>query len=308
MHPVEDVDLTGTSVEQYSIVALIAAGSQGRVYRGRDERLKRDVAIKVVRPGRMSAETARRNLRTEARMLSRLDHPHVAGIYDFVSQGGRDFIVMEFVAGATLREVLAGGPLPASEVLRLGSQIAHGVAAAHAAHIVHRDIKPSNLKITSSGELKILDFGVAKLLPPAGRQDNASETPTGDVLVVGTVPYMAPEQLRGEQTDERTDIFSIGTVLYEMATGGPPFPQRSVAALIEAILHDDPARASDVNPHVPLPLQRVISKAMQKALAARYRSAADLAFALETLLVSTEVWRPANVHPALGQSLALAAL
>ena len=284
MAPLDDVDLKGTAVEHYSIVALIAAGGQGRVYRGRDERMRRDVAIKVIRPGRVSDAAARRRLATEAEALSRLRHPHVAGLYDFLTHDGRDFIVMEFVAGATLRDILAGGPLPPFEVARLGSQIARGLAAAHAAHVVHRDIKPTNLKITSSGELKILDFGVARLLPPDATLDQETPGFSSDIEVVGTVPYMAPEHLKGEEADERADIFSVGVVLYEMATGMPAFPHRSMAALIDAILRDDPTPPSVMNPHVPPALERIITKAMQKAPAARHQSANELAAALDALL------------------------
>jgi serine/threonine protein kinase len=285
MEPRDDADLTGQTVDHYSIVALIACGGQGRVYRGRDERLLRDVAIKVVSPACTSEAAARGNLKSEARVLSRLNHQHVARIYDFVTRGGRDFIVMEFVSGATLRDILAVGPLPASEVLRLGAQVARGLASAHSANIVHRDIKPTNLMITSLGELKILDFGVARLMPAGAVLDNATRTPsTSSVAVAGTVPYMAPEQLRGEQADERGDIFSVGSVLYEMATGTRAFPQRSVATLVEAILYEDPPAPSAVNPHVPLALERIIVTAMQKECEARYQSAAELASALERLM------------------------
>ena len=194
MGRVDDGDLSGKTIGHYSVVALIAAGGQGQVYRGRDERLHRTVAIKALGADHVSDPVARRNLKTEARVLSRLNHPNVAGIYDFVTQGGCDYIVMEFVAGATLRDMLAGGPLPAGEVLRLGLQIAHGLACAHAANVVHRDLKPANLKITSFGELKILDFGLAKLLPAGALVDNGTRT-TVSGAVVGTVPYMAPERL-----------------------------------------------------------------------------------------------------------------
>jgi serine/threonine protein kinase len=282
MAPVDELDLTGRTLGRYTVVAPIASGGQGRVYRGRDEVLRRDVAIKVLSP-RGSAEAMRRTLMTEARMLSRLNHPHIAGVYDVATQSGCDFIVMEFVAGATLRDILAGGPLPASEVLRLGAQIARGLASAHAASVVHRDVKPANLKVTSSGEMKILDFGIARLLPGGALLDNATYTLSSD-RGLGTIPYMAPERLEGEEADERTDIFSIGVVLYEMATGIPAFPRRNVAALIDAIRHDEPPSPSSINPHVPLALEYVITRAMQKARKDRYPSALDLAAALETLM------------------------
>jgi serine/threonine protein kinase len=283
VEPVKEEDLIGRTVDHYAVVALIAAGGQGCVYRGRDERLHRDVAIKVLPPGRAGEPAARGGLIAEARALSLLNHPHVAGIYDFVTHGRRDFLVMEFVAGATLRDVLAGGPLPSWEVVRLGSQIARGLAAAHAANIVHHDIKPSNLKITSSGELKILDFGVARLMPSGVLLDNTTRTPS-KLTGGGTVPYMAPEQLRGEPIDERSDIFSVGVVLYEMATGFSAFPQRNLPALIEAIQHHDPAPVTVVNPHVPLALERIVVRAMDKVPAARQQTATELAEALERLI------------------------
>ena len=280
MEPVKDDDLTGRTVDHYAIIALIAAGGQGRVYRGRDNKLHRDVAIKVLRGGR--DQLSRRGLIDEARTLSLLNHPHVAGIYDYVMQGRREFIVMEFVPGATLRDILASGPLPPWEVARLGAQVARGLAAAHAANIVHRDIKPSNLKITVSGELKILDFGVAKLLPAGELLDNSTRTPSR-LTVGGTVPYMAPEQLRGDAADERSDIFSVGVVLYEMATGFPAFPQRNLAALVDAVQHQTPAPPTLVNPHVPVALERVITTAMRKDASERHQAAVELADALEAL-------------------------
>lgn len=282
MEPVHDQDLTGMTASHYSIVALIAAGGQGRVYRGRDRRLYREVAIKVLSSDRLRDPAARRRLKSEAQVLSRLNHPNVARVYDFVTQDGRDFMVMEYVPGATLREVLAGGPLPAAEVLRLGSQLARGLAAAHEAYVVHCDIKPGNIKITSSGELKILDFGLARLMPAAAVLDNASRTES-DAAIVGTVPYMSPEGLRGETTDRRIDIFSAGVVLYEMATGFPAFPQRNLARLVEAIQHAEPEAPSAVNPHLPLALEDVIVKAMQKDPDRRYQRALEMAESLEDL-------------------------
>jgi serine/threonine protein kinase len=280
MEPLKDEDLTGRTVDHYAIVALIAAGGQGYVYRGRDTRLHRDVAIKV---GRVATQAARRTLMEEARVLSLLNHPHVAGIYDFVSKRERGFIVMEFVPGATLRDILAGGPLPPSEVARLGADIARGLAAAHAANVVHGDIKPSNLKITSSGQLKILDFGVARMMPGGALVGDPPRTPSTR-SVVGTVPYMAPEQLRGYDTDGRTDVFSVGSVLYEMVTGHRAFAHRDLGRLVEAIQYDAPARPTLVNPLVPLAIERVIMRALRKDPAARQQSAIELAESLEALM------------------------
>ena len=275
-------DLTNSTVGHYAVIALIATGGQGLVYRGRDESLGRDVAMKVLNVDRQRDPVARRRLMFEARVLSLVNHPHIARIYDYQTHRGRDFLVMEFVPGATLRDVLAGGPLPASEVIRLGSQLADGLAAAHDANVVHLDIKPANIKITSAGELKLLDFGIAKLLPSGAVADRAVKTPPDDV-VVGTVPYMSPEQVRGEPADPRSDVFSLGTVLYEMTTGCRAFLHRDVARLIETVQYEDPPLPSRVNPLVPLALERVIVQAMQKAPDDRPPSAADVVAALNDM-------------------------
>jgi serine/threonine protein kinase len=284
MQAMEEIDLTGRTVDHYEIVALIRGGAQGRVYRARDQRLKRDVAIKVLEPGGRAFACTRYGLIKEAQALSRLNHPHVPAVYDFVTDEDRDFMVMEFVAGATLQEVLTGGPLPASEVVRLGTQLARGLAAAHGAHIVHCDLKPANLKITSSGMLKILDFGIARRLPAAALRGDPVTTTI--FSVAGTVPYMAPEVLRGEAADERSDIFSAGVVLYEMATACLAFPQRTLPQLIEAIQSGEVVPPSIVNPAVPLALERIIAAAMRKEPAARYQDGRELAAALEDLMPS----------------------
>jgi serine/threonine protein kinase len=281
--------LAGSRVAHYAIVDLIGSGSMGQVYRARDERLHRDVAIKVLGSDVGTPARQKQRLMTEAQLLARVNHPSIARIYEFIIQAGRDFMVMEFVAGATLKDVIAGGPLPAAEVLRLCAQLASGLDAAHQAHVVHKDIKPANLKVTSYGDLKILDFGVAKLLPYA-----AAEVPTQtapDLALVGTIPYMPPEQLRGEFADERSDLFSAGAVLYEMATRRPAFPQQQLVQLIDAILHDSPVAPSSINPFVPPALEQVIMKALEKRPCDRYRSAADLGDALEELMDAHQATR-----------------
>jgi eukaryotic-like serine/threonine-protein kinase len=281
MQVMEDADFTGRTVDHYVIVALIRGGAQGRVYRGRDEVLHREVAIKVLKPDYTTPVSSRRGLIAEARALSSLNHPNVAGVYDFVTHDQRDFMVMEFIAGATLQEMLAGGPLPPSEVVRLGSQLARGLAAVHAANITHGDIKPENLKITSSGLLKIVDFGVAKRLPAGALLDF---TPTTALTVVGTFPYMAPEVLRGERPDARSEIFSAGAVLYEMATACRAFPQRTLPDLVHAIENGDVTAPSKVHPAMPAALDRVVMTALKKSPSQRYQNATELAEALERLL------------------------
>jgi serine/threonine protein kinase len=279
-------DLAGTLVSRYAIVDLIGAGGMGRVYRARDERLQRQVAIKV--RSRQAGSDARREreLMAEARALSRLSHPHIATIYDFLTESERDFIVMEFVSGQTLKEILAAGALPFADVVRLGKQMMQGLAAAHAAQLIHCDIKPANLKVTSSGELKILDFGLAQLMPCAAARDAVKDVSTrspSSFGPIGTMPYMAPEELRGELADERSDIFSAGAVLYEMATGQQAFPQVRMALLVDAILNHNPAAPSIINPRLPVSFDRLVSKSMEKWPARRYQTAAELEAALDGL-------------------------
>lgn len=298
----EDVDFTGRTVDHYNIVALIRGGAQGRVYRGRDEVLLREVAIKVLNPGGAFGAAAPRDLIAEARVLSSVNHPNVAGVYDFVTQDHRDFMVMEFIAGATLQEVLAGGPLPVSEVVRLGAQLARGLAAAHAAAVAHCDIKPANLKITSAGLLKIVDFGLAAPLPVDAMLADAS---TGIGIVAGTLPYMAPEVMHGRRPDERSDIFSAGAVLYEMATGYRAFPQTTLAELVHAIDAGELPAPSRLNPAVPAALDAIIGRALMKVPSVRYGSAIELAEALEALNDRRPVATPAP-RPAVPQRIAAA--
>jgi len=278
-----DLKLAGCRVGHYTIVGLIGSGGMGHVYWGRDERLYRDVAIKVLTPHVGNGAAHGRRLLTEARALSRLSHPGVLRIYDFVSQSGRDFLVMELVPGATLRDVIASAPLPLGEVLRLGRQLADGLAAVHAAQVVHRDIKPTNLKVTSTGDLKILDFGLAQAVPLAAEQDSRTATTTAGEGLVGSLAYMAPEQLRGEPGDARSDIFSAGAVLYEMASGQMAFPQRQVARLIDAILNQEPIALTAVNPLAPRALERVVMRALAKPPEQRQQSARQLQRELKTL-------------------------
>jgi serine/threonine protein kinase len=275
MQVVHESNLTGSRISHYAIANLIGSGGMGQVYRGRDERLRRDVAIKVLASVVESRPHLRHRLIVEARALSRLSHPHVAGIYDFVTEAGRDFIIMEFVSGATLKSIVADGPLPLAEVIRLGRQMVRGLAAAHAAQVVHHDIKPGNLKVTSSGDLKILDFGLATAVPCRASAEISTESGSR-FEPAGTLPYMAPEQLRGEVADGRSDIFSVGAVLYEMATGRLAFPQQQLAQLIEAILHQDPIPPSALNPFLPLAFERVVMKAMEKEPGERHQSAGEL--------------------------------
>ena len=298
MDAANDDNLSGTTVSRYAIVDLIGSGGMGHVYRALDQRLRRHVAIKVCNR-RPSLEADRELALSEARALSRLSHPHIAAIYDLLSEAERDFIVMEYVPGSTVKELLANGPLPFPEVVRLGKQMMQGLAAAHGAQLVHRDIKPANLKVTAAGNLKILDFGLAQLLPSAASQELTRELSTRlepEFTLLGTMPYMSPEQLCGGLADERSDIFSAGAVLYEMATGRQAFPQTMVALLVESILHEEPTGPSVVNPGVPRAFDVVVARAMKKSPSHRYRTAGELEAALEAVPVRRAVPRAAFGH------------
>src|SRR5437016_2866375 len=231
--------LVGQTLGHYVVLEKIGAGGMGVVYRAHDEQLDRDVALKVLPPGTLSDESARRRFRKEALALARLNHPNIGGIYEFGTQDGCDFLVMEFVSGLTLDAKLASGPLPQDEVLRLGTQFADGLQAAHAQGIVHRDLKPGNVRLTSDGRLKILDFGLAEW-PQIAEENAATVTLTRDDYARGTVLYMSPEQLRGKQPDARSDLYSAGVVLYEMATGKRPYTADTGPQLISAILETPP--------------------------------------------------------------------
>jgi serine/threonine protein kinase/tetratricopeptide (TPR) repeat protein len=272
----------GSKLGHYSIVEKIGAGGMGEVYRARDEHLARDIAIKVLPRGTLTDESARKHFHKEALILSQLNHPNVATIHDFDTRQGVDFLVMEYIPGITLSEKVAGRPLPEKEVLRLGVQLAEGLAAAHEHGIVHRDLKPGNLRVTSDGRLKILDFGLAKLWRPvtdSAATESLSETQT----MAGTLPYMAPEQLLGEAIDARTDIHAAGSVLYEMATGQRPFADVDRSQLIGAILRRSPVSLTVLNPNLSPELERIIGKCLEKEPENRYQSAKELAIDLRRL-------------------------
>jgi serine/threonine-protein kinase len=247
----------------------------GVVFRAHDESLDRDVAIKVLPSGLLADEPARKRFRNEALALAKLNHPNVDAVYEFNSEEGKDFLVMEYVPGVTLSDQLAGGPLAEKEVLRLGAQLAEGLAAAHAQHVVHRDLKPGNLRLTPDGRLKILDFGLAKLVrPPSDAAVTGGITNTH--AVSGTLPYMAPEQLRGAAADARSDIYAAGVVLYEMATGKRPFDAKLPTPLADEILHRAPPTPRATNAQVSAALERIILKCLDKSPERRYQSAGEL--------------------------------
>src|ERR1700757_3056217 len=274
-YTVDQDKAVGQALGHYRIVEKIGAGGMGEVYRARDEHLARDVAIKVLPHGSLTNESARRHFRKEALILSQLNHPNVATIHDFDTQEGVDFLVMEYIPGITMSEKLAAASLPEKEVLRLGVQLAEGLAAAHERGIIHRDLKPGNLRLASDGRLKILDFGLAKLKFPVAAtvtEESLSETQS----IVGTVSYMAPEQFLGGEIDERTDIHGAGFVLYQMATGQRPFFEVERSQLMGAILHRPPRAPTALNPRLSAELERIILKCLEKDPENRYQSAREL--------------------------------
>jgi len=283
--------LVGIELGHYRVVEKIGTGGMGEVYRARDQHLARDVAIKVLPPGTLTDASARKHFHKEALILSQLNHPNVATIYDFDTQQGVDFLVMEYIPGITLSEKVAAGPLPEKEVLRLGVQLAEGLAAAHDQGVVHRDLKPGNLRVTSDGRLKILDFGLAKLWHPV-TSTAATESLSEPQAMAGTLPYMAPEQLLGGEIDARTDLHAAGLVLYEMATGRYPFADVENSQLIGTILHRTPRPPTALNSTVSPELERIIGKCLEKEPENRYQSAKELAIDLRRLLTPSTVTRP----------------
>lgn len=274
--------MIGQTLGHYRIVEKIGAGGMGEVYRAQDERLDRDVALKVLRAGMLTDEDARKRFRKEALALSRLNHPNIATIHDFDTQDGVDFLVMEFVEGTSLAEKLKGGPLQEKETAALGVQVAEALEEAHERGIIHRDLKPGNIVVTTKGRVKVLDFGLAKLLHPTGDFDvtrSIAETQG----VSGTLPYMAPEQVLAEPLDARTDLYSLGVVLYEMATAQRPFRDEVSTRLADMILHQPPVQPRAVNPRISAEQENIILKCLEKDPESRYQSAKELGVDLRRL-------------------------
>ena len=277
--------MIGRTLDHYRIVERIGAGGMGVVYRAVDERLKRDVAVKVLPAGALDDEQARRRFHQEALTLSKLNHPHIATIYDFYSQEGTDYLVMEYIKGPTLGELLQEGLLPELEVLRLGGQIVEALVEAHDHGIVHRDLKPSNIIVTVKGRIKVLDFGLAKLLEPIG-EDAPTLERTEKGIARGTIPYMSPEQLLGEPVGPASDIYSAGAVLYEMATGRRPHAELQGPRLIDAILNKEPEVPSSLRPDIRKELEKTILKALRKDPSERIQNASELKNELERISLS----------------------
>src|SRR5208337_4405087 len=277
-----ETPIVGQVLGHYRVLEQIGAGGMGMVFRASDQQLERDVAIKVLPPGMLADEAARKRFRREALTLAKLNHPNIGTVYEFDSHAGLDFLVMEYVGGVPVDARLGSGPLTQKEVLRLGFQLADGLASAHEHGVIHRDLKPANMRLTHDNRLKILDFGLAQFVrQEADMGVTASVSDTNQV--VGTLPYMAPEQLRGEVTDQRSDIWSAGAVLYELATGRRPFAFSQSALLIDAILNKPPEMPSTLNPKISPGLEMAILKCLDKDPERRYQSARELRVDLDRL-------------------------
>ena len=284
----------GTKLGQYEILGPLGAGSMGEVYRARDSRLNRDVAIKVL-PKLLSAEPDRlQRFEIEAKAVAALNHPNILSVFQMGTHEGAPYLVTELLEGKTLGESLRRGPLPLRQAIQFGVQIAHGLAAAHGKGIVHRDLKPENLFVTKDGRIKILDFGLAKVAPSKQTPTNLATTITRLGVAMGTVGYMSPEQVRGQATDHRTDIFAFGAILYEMVMGQRTFQRATEADTVSAILNEEPPPITQLSPDIPLALERVIRRCLEKNPEQRFHSASDLAFALEAL--SDPVWALSGAH------------
>jgi serine/threonine protein kinase/Flp pilus assembly protein TadD len=301
----EPSSIVGLTISHYSVLERLGGGGMGVVYKARDTRLGRSVALKFLPEDISEDPQAIERFRREARAASSLNHPHICTIYDIGESEGRPFIAMELLEGETLKHRIAAKPIAIAELLTLGIQIADGLEAAHAKGIVHRDIKPANIFLVNRGPAKILDFGLAKL---ATRRELAAES-LGDSMrtrthlvddalltspgsSIGTVAYMSPEQARGEELDLRSDLFSLGVVLYEMSTGVLPFSGSTVALIFDGILHSDAAPASKLNTRLPLAIENVLSKALEKDTDLRYQTAAELRADLKRIKRDMDSARP----------------
>jgi predicted Ser/Thr protein kinase len=280
--PGTKVPMVGTSLGRFLVLEELGAGGMGVVFRARDARLGRDVAVKVLSAGRLADEASRKQFHKEAMALSRLNHPNIGTLHDFDIVDNVEFLVMEYVAGVTLAQRLALAPLDEKEIVRLGCQIAEALGEAHTHGVVHLDLNPRNILVTHAGQVKVLDFGLAKLLHPRPETET-TETITELTSVAGTLPYMAPEQLVGKRVDARTDLYALGVVLYEIVTGQRPFWGKSAPILASEIVNKSPVPPGQLNPELSPKLGEVILKCLEKDPSARYQLAREVLVDLRRL-------------------------
>jgi eukaryotic-like serine/threonine-protein kinase len=290
---------SGQVIGHYRVIEKIGSGAMGEVFRARDERLGRDVALKLIRPSSNENPDHLRRFELEARAAASLNHPNIVAVYDVGFHEGSPYIVCELLEGQTLRKRLAEGALPVPLALDYSSQIVQGLIAAHDRHIVHRDLKPENLFVTVDGRVKILDFGVAKLQVDSERSVEELTTVTRNGSVIGTVAYMSPEQLRGKTVDPRSDIFSMGAILYEMSTGHRAFQGETEVDTMTAVLLEEPPEMDLGRANIPASFQQIVRHCLEKDPQNRFQSARDLAFALETLSDASPKWtkRASPIRP-----------
>jgi len=277
---------SGTKLGPYEIQSPLGAGGMGEVYRTRDTRLDREVAIKVLPVGFARDPERLRRFQQEAQAAAALNHPNILAVHDFAEHEGSPYMVTEFLEGETLRERLRPGTLPVRKATEYAEQVARGLAAAHEKGIVHRDLKPENIFVTRDGRVKILDFGLAKLTRPEGTVPSDAATPASQTepgMVMGTVGYMSPEQVKGQNADHRSDLFSFGAILYEMLSGKRAFSGETSVETMSAILKQDPPELTETNRTAPPALERIVRHCLEKNPEERFQSARDVAFNLANL-------------------------